>query len=254
VVFAADLPLDRRAYAWPQEAIRQLPRDNIAWEISLRGGAVSGVLLLADAAGRLQDECVWLLAANPNTRQPFPRSVHHVRAVLRGWRSQAQLGHLVGRAAAVVAGAAWKLPLTSPEDLGLPGGPHAPHWEQLQAEQWFRRYERGGGAVEAWVLDLEETCTRATLTGHRSLDADSPGATQAGRFTITPPAYQDPQVTWIPPSPGSDPKASRSPAAHTLQPTGGVGPAHPGPAAGRSRRPAPRSRRARKTILAALRP
>jgi hypothetical protein len=114
VVFGADLPLDRRAYAWPQEALRQLPRDNIAWEISLRGGAVSAVLLLADAAGRLQDECLWLLVADPNTRQPFPQSVHHVRTVLRGWRSQAQLGHLVDRAAAVVAGAAWKLPLTSP--------------------------------------------------------------------------------------------------------------------------------------------
>jgi hypothetical protein len=27
VVFGSDLPLDRRAYAWPQEAIRQLPRE-----------------------------------------------------------------------------------------------------------------------------------------------------------------------------------------------------------------------------------
>jgi hypothetical protein len=192
--------MDRRAYAWPQEALRQLPRDNIAWEISLRGGAVSGVLLLADAAGRLQDECLWLLVANPNTRQAFPRSVHHVRTVLRGWRSQAQLGHLVDRAAAVVAGATWKLPLTSPGNLGLPVGPHAARWEQLQAEQWFRRYEREGGAVEAWVLDLEETCTRATLTGRRSLDADSLGGAEAGGFTVTPPRYQDPQVIWIPPS------------------------------------------------------
>ena len=116
VVFGADLSLDQRAYAWPREAIRQLPSDTIAWEISLRGGAVSGVVLLADAVGRLQDECVWLLAANPTTRQPFPRSVDHVRTVLRGWRSQAQLGHLTApqQQSRVRPGSCrWPLPRTS---------------------------------------------------------------------------------------------------------------------------------------------
>ena len=164
VVFGTDLPLDPSVYWWPDEAIRQLPHDNIAWEITARGGAVSGVVLLADPTGRLQDDCVWLLAANPNPELPFPRSVDHVRTIMRGWRSGAQLGHLVETAAAAVAGAAWTLPLSSPDSIGLPVGPHDARWERLRAEPWFRHYERDGGAVEAWVLDLEATSVRAALT------------------------------------------------------------------------------------------
>lgn len=125
VVFGADLPLDQRVYSWPDEAVRQLPHDNIAWEITTRGGAVSGVLLFADARGVLQDECVWLLAANPNPKLPFPTSVDHVRTVMRGWRSQSQLGHLVERAAAAVPGAAWMLDLEGTSVRAALTGPSA---------------------------------------------------------------------------------------------------------------------------------
>ena len=201
VIFGADLPLDGRVYSWPDEAVRQLPHDNIAWEISTRGGAVSGVVLLADPNGRLQDECIWLLAANPNPQRPFPESVDHLRTVLRGWRSQAQLGHLVDRAAAVVAGATWKLPLSSPDNVGLPVGPHDARWDRLRAEQWFRHYERDGGAVQAWVLDLEETSIRAAFAVPAAARLKGAVA-EPGEFVQTPPGgYQSQQVIWIPPSP-----------------------------------------------------
>jgi hypothetical protein len=201
VVFGADLPLDPRAYSWPEEAIRQLPHDNIAWEIATRGGAVSGVVLFADPNGVLRDECVWLLAANPNPNRTFPSSVDHLRTVMRGWRSQALLGHLVDRAAAAVAGAAWKLPLSSPDNVGLPVGPHDPRWDQLGGEQWFRRYERDGGAVQAWVLDLEQTSIRAALTGPSAARAQGRNLEGFGEFAQTPPRrHHSQQVIWIPPS------------------------------------------------------
>jgi hypothetical protein len=189
VVFGADLPLDHRAYPLPDEAVRQLPHDNIAREMRARGGAVSGVVLLADPNGALKDECLWLLAANPDPSLPFPSSVDHVRTVMRGWRSQAQLSHLVERVAAAVVGAAWKLPLSSPENVGLPVGP--------QAQQWFRHYERDGGAVQAWVLDLEETTTRAVLAA----PSTSRGNAALGEFVQRPPRrYQSRQVIWVPPA------------------------------------------------------
>jgi hypothetical protein len=137
VVFGADLPLDQRVYSLPDDAVRQLPHDSIAREMRTRGGAVSGVVLLADPNGMLKDECLWLLAANPDPSRPFPSSVDHLRTVMRGWRSQAQLGHLVERVAAAVAGAAWKLPLSSPDNVGLPVGPHDARWDRLQAQQGF---------------------------------------------------------------------------------------------------------------------
>ncbi len=201
VVFGADLPLDQRVYSWPDEAVRQLPHDNIAWEITTRGGAVSGVVLFADARGVLQDECVWLLAANPNPKRPFPTSIDHVRTVMRGWRSQSQLDRLVERAAAAVPGAAWRLPLSSPDNLGLPVGPHDARWDRLRAEQWFRHYERDGGAVEAWVLDLEGTSVRAALTRPSARLAQGDRVAEPGEFAQTAPRrYESQQVIWIPPS------------------------------------------------------
>jgi hypothetical protein len=200
VVFGADLPLDRQVYSWPDEVVRQLPHDNIAWEISTRGGAVSGVVPFADPNGVLQDECVWLLAANPNPHRPFPESVGHLRTVLRGWRSQAQLGHLVERAAAAVAGAAWKLPLSSPDNVGLPIGPHDARWDRFRAEHWFRHYERDGGAVQAWVLNLAETSMRAALAAPPAARVKG-AAAELGEFVQTPPRrHHSQQVIWIPPS------------------------------------------------------
>jgi hypothetical protein len=201
VVFGADLSLDPRAYSWPEEAIRQLPHDHIAWEIATRGGAVSGVVLFADPNGVLQDECVWLLAANPNPKRTFPSSVDHLRTVMRGWPSQAQLGHLVDRAAAAVAGAAWKLPLSCPDNVGLPVGPHDARWDRLRTQQWFRHYERDGGAVQAWVLDLEETSVRAALTAPSASRAQARDLEGFGEFAQTPPRrHHNQQVIWIPPS------------------------------------------------------
>jgi hypothetical protein len=200
VVFGADLPLDQRTYRWAPEVVRQLSGDNLAWEISTRGGAVSGVVLFADPSGCLQDECVWLLAANPNPQLRFPASTDHVRTVMRGWRSQAQLGHLVERAAAAVAGAVWKQPLSSPDNVGLPVGPHDARWGQLRAQQWFRHYERDGGAVGAWVLDLEQTSARAALSQPLAPLAQGDKA-EVGEFAhLARGRDQGHEVLWIPPS------------------------------------------------------
>ena len=232
VVFGADLPVDQRVYSLPDEAVYQLPHDNIAREIRSRGGAVSGVVLFADPNGVLKDECLWLLAANPDPRLPFPSSVDHVRTVMRGWRSQAQLGHLVERAAAAVAGAAWKLPLSSPDNVGLPVGPHDARWDRLRAQQWFRHYERDGGAVEAWVLDLEETTTRAVL----AMPSASRAKAALGEFAQPPPRrYQSPEVIWVPPPaeaiptrPGVQQLTLSQPPIAPEQPTRGQ-PHHPSP-------------------------
>jgi hypothetical protein len=50
--------------------------------------------------------------------------------------------------------------------------------------------------VEAWVLDLEETTTRAVL----AMPSASRGKAALGEFAQTPPRrYQSQQVIWVPP-------------------------------------------------------
>src|SRR6266536_237442 len=141
VVFGADLPLDTSAYPWPAVAVDQLPRDAIPREMRTRGGAVTGVVLLADPDGKLRDECIWLLGANPDPELPFPDSLDHRRTALRGWRSAAQLRPLVETCAAAVAGAIWTPPPAG-DGRPLPVNPLDARWATLRADDRFRRYER----------------------------------------------------------------------------------------------------------------
>ena len=54
VVFGADLALDPHTHRWPTDyPYQQLPHHAIARQLIDRGGFVSGMVLLADQAGRL---------------------------------------------------------------------------------------------------------------------------------------------------------------------------------------------------------
>src|SRR6266540_1259313 len=111
VVFGADLELDPRTHRWPTDyPYRQLPRHSIARQVIDRGGFVSGMVLLADQAGRLRDDLLWIVAANPDPTLPWPANLDRVRGVLRGWRTAATLAPLVTNVAAAVAWGTWQPP------------------------------------------------------------------------------------------------------------------------------------------------
>jgi hypothetical protein len=199
VVFGADLPIDTGCYRWPALPVRQLPAGNIARDMLIRGGLVTGVVLLADPDGRLRDDCLWLCAAGPDPDRPFPASLDHVRTVIRGWRSAAQLRGLVETAAAAVVGAVWT---PAPPSPALPTSPLDGRWASLASDPRFRRLEREGAAVGAAVLDLDQTAVRAAMrTGPPPVGSP---ATGLGRFAWSQeptPGGPSAEVVWVPPTP-----------------------------------------------------
>jgi hypothetical protein len=171
VVFGADLELDPRTHRWPSDyPHRQLPRHSIARQVIDRGGFVSGMMLLADQAGRLRDDLLWIVAANPDPTLPWPASLDRVRGVLRGWRSASTLAPLVTNLAAAVAWGAWQPPAAP---LPLPD-PESRRWRKAVKRGVFRRREPRGDAVGVHVLDLGRTPTQ---TRHIS----DPGETTTAR-------------------------------------------------------------------------
>ena len=90
VVFGADVRVDPAAHPWPRDfPARQQAATGLVSGMITRGGYLSGVVLLADAAGRLRDDCIWVLAAAPNPSLPSPHSLDRLRGLRRGWRSMA---------------------------------------------------------------------------------------------------------------------------------------------------------------------
>ncbi len=157
VVFGADLELDPRTHRWPSDyPHRQLPRHSIARQVIDRGGFVSGMVLLADQAGRLRDDLLWIVAANPDPTLPWPANLDRVRGVLRGWRSASTLAPLVTNIAAAVAWGAWQPPAAP---LPLPD-PESRQWRKAVKRGVFRRREPPGDAVGVHVLDLGRTPTQ----------------------------------------------------------------------------------------------
>ncbi len=155
VVFGADLELDPHTHQWPTDyPYQHLPHHAIARQLIDRGGFVSGVVLLADQAGRLRDDLLWIVAANPDPTLPWPANLDRVRGVLRGWRTAATLAPLVTNVAAAVAWGTWQPPTTLP----LPD-PHSRQWRKATRRGTFRRREPRGDAIGVHVLDLGRTPT-----------------------------------------------------------------------------------------------
>jgi hypothetical protein len=143
---AAELPLPAAA------------RHSITDQVIDRGGVVSGMVLLADDHGRLRDDRLWIIAANPDPTLPPPANLDRVRGVVRGWRSAATLAPLVSNVAAAVAWGAWQPPTTP---LPLPDDPASRQWRKAVKRGVFRRREPRGDAVGVHVIDLERTAAHA---------------------------------------------------------------------------------------------
>jgi hypothetical protein len=76
VIFGADLELDPHTHRWPSDyPHRQLPHHAIARQLIDRGGYVSGMVLLADQAGGLRDDLLWIVAADHDPTLPWPASL-----------------------------------------------------------------------------------------------------------------------------------------------------------------------------------
>ncbi len=170
VLFGSDLELDPSVHRWPADyPYRQLPHHSITYQVIDRGGYVSGMVLLADERGRLRDDLLWIVAANPDPALPPPANLDRIRGVVRGWRSAADLASLVTNIAAAVAWGAWQ-PSTTP--LPLPDDPTSKQWHKAVRRGVFPRREPRGDAVGVHVLDLARTAA------HRH---EVPNSRQSGR-------------------------------------------------------------------------
>jgi len=159
VLFGADLELDPAAYPWPERrrATSQTPFDLVGGMIA-RGGYLTGMVLLADEDGRLHDDLIWIVAANPDPSLEPPGSLDRLRGMLRGWRSAATLAPIVHTVAAAVAWGGWRPPARS---LDLPDPSESRQWRKLARRNAFRTRERRGAAVGVHVIDLERSLARA---------------------------------------------------------------------------------------------
>jgi hypothetical protein len=216
VVFGADLELDPHSYQWPSDyPHQQLPPHAIARQVIERGGYVSGMVLLADHAGQLREDLLWIVAANPDPTLSRPANLDRVRGVLRGWRSAATLAPLVTNVAAAVAWAAWQ----PPNSLPLPD-PDSKQWRKAVKRGVFRRREPRGDAVGVHVLDLGRTPTHTrqtpepdgeTTTASRSSPIPHLRGGHFRRVRVGPRNDWHYQVRWIAPTlvRGDQPAADR---------------------------------------------
>jgi hypothetical protein len=203
VVFGTDLQLDPHTHQWPTDyPYQQLPRHSIARQLIDRGGYVSGMVLLADQAGQLRDDLLWIVAANPDPTLPWPANLDRIRGVLRGWRSAATLAPLVTNLAAAVAWGAWQPPATP---FPLPD-PDSKQWRKAIKRGVFRRREPRGDAVGVHVLDLGRTTPAEPSANDGQPSAAGRGSPiphlRSGHFRrvrVGPRAAFHYQVRWIPP-------------------------------------------------------
>ena len=207
VLFGADLELDPSRYRWPADyPWQQLPRHTITYQMLQRGGYVSGMVLLADQDGRLRDDLLWIVAANPDPTLPPPADLDRIRGVVRGWRSTADLAPLVTNIAAAVAWGAWQPPTTP---LQLPDTPDSRQWRKAVKRGTFRRREPRGDAIGVHVIDLERTATHARHLPDREQHTAAPSRhppipyLRGGHFRrvrVGPRSDWHYQVRWIAPS------------------------------------------------------
>jgi hypothetical protein len=205
VLFGADLELNQSVFPWPSSfPADQASTFGVVGELLDRGGHLSGMVLLAGNDGRLSDDVVWLVAANPDPSRPWPASLDRIRGAVRGWRRFADLGPLADNVAAAVAWALWRRP---PSPAEIP--PNLPDRQLRKAlkHNSVRVRERQGALVGVHVLDLGRTLTHA---GSRAEDRQPPAAGRGSpiphlrsghfrRVRVGPRASFHYETRWIPP-------------------------------------------------------
>ncbi len=160
VVFGADLELDPGTYTWPDSLRRATTATafDLVYGILTRGGYLTGMVLLADEDGRLRDDVIWIVAANPDPALPPPACLDRVRGMLRGWRTAATLAPIAHTVAAAVAWGGWRPPAPAPD---LPGDPASRQWRKTTKRNAFRARERRGDMIGVHVIDLERSLAAA---------------------------------------------------------------------------------------------
>ena len=173
VVFGADLELDPSTHTW----LRSQPGPPIETPFDLRhgmatrGGYLTGMVLLAQDDGRLRDDLIWIIAANPDPALPPPASLDRVRGMLRGFRSAATLAPLVHTIAAAVAWGGWRPPAPIPD---LPDDRASRLWRKAAKRNAFRARERRGDMIGVHVIDLD----RSLAASHHDTPQEPGPATQ----------------------------------------------------------------------------
>jgi hypothetical protein len=204
VVFGADLELNQSSFPWPPAfPTDQASTFGIVGELLERGGHLSGMVLLASSDGRLHDDVVWLVAANPDPNRPWPASMDRIRGAVRGWRHCADLGPLADNVAAAIAWAPWRQPPPTPD---IP-----PHLSDRQLRKALKHNsvrvrERQGALVGVHVLDLDRTTPAEPSANDGQPSAAGRGSPiahlRSGHFRrvrVGPRAAFHYQVRWIPP-------------------------------------------------------
>ncbi len=206
VAFGTDLQLDPELYPWPEPTAEEVA-DAIAEPYEMvggmrtRGGYVTGMVLLADGDGRLREDLLWVVAANPASTVPFPHSEDRIRGVLRGWRSQATLRPLVDAVAAAVCWGDWQEPRGR---LDLPSDDTSRQWRKAVRRGVFRRREPHGAALGVRVIDLQRSAARAATEQARERHPHASPRPHARighyrRVRIGPRADWHYEIRWIPP-------------------------------------------------------
>jgi hypothetical protein len=204
VLFGADLELDATIFPWPPAfPTEQASTYGIVGDLLHRGGHLSGMVLLADTDGRLQDDVVWLVAANPDPNQPWPASMDRIRGAVRGWRHAADLAPLVGNVAAAIAWGTWREPPPTPD---IPPDLSDRQLRKTLKHNSVRVRERQGALVGVHVLDLGRSIARASPRATPDQPAAGRGSPiphlRSGHFRrvrVGPRASFHYEVRWIPP-------------------------------------------------------
>jgi hypothetical protein len=168
VVFGSDLELDPAAHTWPEGLRRASTATafDLVHGMITRGGYLTGMVLLADHHGRLRDDLIWIVAANPDPALPPPANLDRVRGMLRGWRTAATMAPIVHTVAAAVAWGGWRPPAPAPD---LPDELASRQWRKAAKRNAFRARERRGDMIGVHVIDLQ-----------RSLASGQPSAQPGG--------------------------------------------------------------------------
>jgi hypothetical protein len=162
VLFGADLELDPARFPWPEQfPYDELESFGMVGELLARGGYLSGLVLLADDDGRLREDVIWIVAANPDPTLPWPASVDRIRGLVRGFRSAAALAPLVTNVAAAVAWATWRAPPPRPD---LPAEPTPRQLRKALKRNSVRVRERHGALLGVHLLDLARNAARPGRT------------------------------------------------------------------------------------------
>jgi len=180
VLFGTDLELTTEDYPWPRD-LRDANQEvddpgHGLGQLILNGGYLSGIVLLADDDGHLQDDLLWVIATHPDPSQPWPASLDRQRNVVRGWHQWADLAPLVDVVAAAVAWGAWQPPDRHLQLPDLPANPADPEkvqgweraWGKVARRARFLRQERRGALAEVHVIDLEKTAAGTPRPARRA--------------------------------------------------------------------------------------